>query len=189
MADGNRVDIARQAAESIRQSLRSEDRIAVVHFTNGVIDQYTVDHTNPDDLEVRTSIAGLQPHGSTNVQAGLNLGVELADEIRRERTEANNYVILMSDGVANVDATDPFAILETAYDAVTRNPLRLITIGVGISNYNDPLLEQLAQHGNGCMLRAHRRQGYFSARNWLAPPPFPTKPGPGMDTKWSGVAI
>ena len=55
----------------------------------------------------------------------------------------------MSDGVANVDATDPFAILETAYDADSGNPLRLITIGVGINNYNDYLLEQLAQHGNG----------------------------------------
>ncbi len=171
MADGNRVDIARQAAESIRQSLRSEDRIAVVHFTNGVIDQYTVDHTHPDDPEVRTSIAGLQPYGSTNVQAGLNLGVELADEIRRERTEANNYVILMSDGVANVDATDPFAILETAYDAVTRNPLRLITIGVGISNYNDPLLEQLAQHGNGWyryLNNTEQARATFSRENWQA---------------------
>ncbi|MDE2780162.1 MAG: von Willebrand factor type A domain-containing protein [Chloroflexota bacterium] len=34
MADGNRVDIARAAAESIRQSLRPQDNIAVVHFTD-----------------------------------------------------------------------------------------------------------------------------------------------------------
>ena len=33
MADGNRVDIAREAAESIRLSLRDHDRIAVVHFS------------------------------------------------------------------------------------------------------------------------------------------------------------
>ena len=55
----------------------------------------------------------------------------------------------MSDGVANVDATDPFAILGSSPDRDARNPLRIITVGVGIQNYNDVLLEQLAQYGNG----------------------------------------
>ena len=51
------------------------------------------------------------------MQAGLDLGVRLADRARRERPHAHNYIILMSDGVANVNATDPFSILESAYDA------------------------------------------------------------------------
>ena len=126
-----------------------DDRIAVVHFTEDVIDRLTVEHEKPDSRDVRRSIDRLEPHGSTNVQAGLDLGVRLAHEARWERPEAHNYVILMSDGVANVDATNPFAILESAGDYDNANPLRLITIGVGIENYNDYLLEQLAQHGNG----------------------------------------
>ena len=176
MADGNRVDIARQAAESIRRSLRAEDRIAVVHFTVHVINRYTVEHRPPDDSRVMRSINSLQPHGSTNVQAGLNLGVAMADEARAERPDAYNYVILMSDGVANVDATNPFAILETTHrpeksGANVRNPLRLITIGVGINNYNDVLLEQLAQHGNGWyryLDSTEQAQATFSRENWLA---------------------
>ena len=171
MADGNRVDIAREAAESIRQSLSPGDRIAVVHFTTDVIDQYTVEHTRPDDSRLTNSIARLQPHGSTNVQAGLNLGVSLADRVRNERPDAYNYVILLSDGVANVDATDPFGILETAYDTNAQNPLRLITIGVGINNYNDPLLEQLAQFGNGWyryLNDTEQARATFSRDNWLA---------------------
>ena len=171
MGDGNRVDIARQAAESIRQSLRPNDRISVVHFTEYVIDQYTVEHTHPSDDRAVSSIAWLQPHGSTNVQAGLNLGVQLAARVRDQRPDTYNYVILMSDGVANVDATDPFAILETAYDPDASNPLRLITIGVGINNYNDPLLEQLAQHGNGWyryLDSVEQAQATFARENWLA---------------------
>ena len=171
MADGNRIAIARQAAETIRRSLRSEDRIAVVHFTDDVIRQYTVVHSSPEDAQVRDSINRLAPHGSTNVQAGLNLGVNLAHEARLVRPDARNYVILMSDGVANVDATNPFAILETAYDTDARNPLRLITIGVGINNYNDVLLEQLAQHGNGWyryLNDTSQAQATFSRDNWLA---------------------
>ena len=171
MAKGNRVAIARQAAESIRQSLRPNDRIAVVHFTENVIRQFTVEHSSPDERRVRDSISWLQPHGSTNVQAGLDLGVRLADDAREQRPDAYNYVILMSDGVANVDATDPFAILETAYDPNSRNPLRLITIGVGINNYNDLLLEQLAQHGNGWyryLDSPEQARVTFSGENWLA---------------------
>ena len=171
MADGNRVDIAREAAEAIRRSLRGRDRIGVVHFTTDVIDELTVKHAGPDDRAVRRSIDRLAPHGSTNVQAGLDLGVKLADRVRRERPDAYNYIILMSDGVANVDATDPFAILESAYDADSGNPLRLITIGVGISNYNDYLLEQLAQHGNGWyryLGDVDQARATFSRESWLA---------------------
>ena len=171
MREGNRVAIAREAAESIRRSLRGQDRIAVVHFTTRVISEYTVDHRDPDDRNVRWSIDRLSPHGSTNVQAGLDLGVQLADRIRRERPNAYNYIILMSDGVANVDATDPFSILESADDRDDTNPLRLITIGVGIENFNDFLLEQLAQHGNGWyryLSTVEQARATFSRENWLA---------------------
>ena len=171
MREGGRVGIARAAAETIRQSLRPQDRVAVVHFTEGVIHDLTVDHRAPDHRSVQQSIRQLEPHGSTNVQAGLNLGVQLANQARLERPDAYNYVILMSDGVANVDATNPFAILESAYDRNAGNPLRLITVGVGITNYNDVLLEQLAQHGNGWyryLDSSDQARSTFSRDNWLA---------------------
>ena len=171
MSNGDRVSIAREAAESIRRSLGGRDRIAVVHFTTEVIGELTVEHSNPDDRDVRRSIDQLAPHNSTNVQAGLDLGVQLADQARRDRPGAYNYIILMSDGVANVDATDPFAILESAGDRDSRNPLRLITIGVGIENYNDYLLEQLAQHGNGWyryLSTTDQAKATFSRDSWLA---------------------
>ena len=171
MREGNRVGIARAAAEAIRRSLTDRDRLAVVHFTSDVIHAYTVEHARPDSGHVEHSIARLAPHGSTNVQAGLDLGVRLADAARRERPDAFNYIILMSDGVANVDATNPFAILESAPDLEHRNPLRLITIGVGIANYNDFLLEQLAQHGNGWyryLDGIDQARATFSRGKWLA---------------------
>ena len=171
MANGNRVYIAREAAEAIRRSMDRDDRISVVHFTTFVIDNLTVRNASPDDRAVTDSIARLEPHGSTNVQAGLDLGVQLADQMRRERPDALNYVILMSDGVANVDATDPFAILAATSAPDGANPLRLITVGVGIENYNDQLLEQLAQHGNGWyryLFSEEQARSTFRRDNWLA---------------------
>ena len=123
MDQGNRVDIAREAAETIRQSLRSQDRIAVVQFSTNVLNEFTVEHRSPDDSAVVRSISRLTPSSSTNVQAGLNKGVQLADRARSANPDAYNYIILMSDGVANVDATNPFAILESAYDPNLGQPL------------------------------------------------------------------
>ena len=171
MSSGNRVAIAREAAEAIRRSLDRDDRISVVHFTTYVLDGLTVENAAPDDRAVADSIARLNPHDSTNVQAGLDLGVRLADAMRRERPEALNYIVLMSDGVANVDATDPFAILEATSAPAGANPLRLITVGVGIENYNDHLLEQLAQHGNGWyryLFDEEQARSTFRRDNWLA---------------------
>ncbi len=171
MSSGNRVGIAREAAEAIRRSLDRDDRISVVHFTTYVLDGLTVENAAPDDRAVANSIARLNPHDSTNVQAGLDLGVRLADRMRRERPEALNYIVLMSDGVANVDATDPFAILEATSAPAGANPLRLITVGVGIENYNDQLLEQLAQHGNGWyryLFDEEQARSTFRRDNWLA---------------------
>ncbi|MXY19974.1 MAG: DUF3520 domain-containing protein [Dehalococcoidia bacterium] len=171
MNEGNRVEIARAAADSIRRSLRDEDRVSVVHFRSNVVHDLTVENHKPNSRKVKDSINRLSPSGSTNVQAGLDLAVEIADYMRRKNPSAYNYVILMSDGVANVDATNPFAILESAEDRDSSNPLRLITIGVGIQNYNDVLLEQLAQHGNGWYRYLNdpgQAKALFSRENWLA---------------------
>ena len=171
MADGNRVAIARAAAETLRESLDPNDRVSIVHFTTDVIDELTVANASPDDRDAAESIAQLIPHESTNVQAGLNLGVQLAHQMRTDRPDALNYIMLFSDGVANVDATNPFVILDTATDVDPDNPLRLITIGVGVANYNDVLLEQLAQHGNGWyryLTVPEEGEALFNRENWIA---------------------
>ena len=171
MSSGNRVEIAREAAETIRTSLGRDDRMSIVHFDDEVKRQLTVEDDDPGSRSIRNSIDDLRPAGGTNVEAGLNLAVRLADDMRRKRPHAYNYVILMSDGVANVDATNPFAILESASDNNPNNPLRLITIGVGITNYNDVLLEQLAQHGNGWyryLSEPEEGRRLFDRENWLA---------------------
>jgi Ca-activated chloride channel family protein len=59
-----------------------------------------------------------------------------------------NRVILCSDGVANVGQTEADAILEEINRHVERG-VTLTTIGFGMDNYNDTLMEQLADNGNG----------------------------------------
>ena len=88
----------------------------------------------------------LRPGGSTNLEAGLRLGYDLA---RASLTENGiDRVVLASDGVANVGLTDPESILGAiARDAAAG--IELVSVGVGMGNYNDTLLEQLADQGDG----------------------------------------
>jgi Ca-activated chloride channel family protein len=96
--------------------------------------------------EVRSAIDWLVPDGSTNPEEGLRLAYDMAT--RFYDPQRINRLILCSDGVANVGVTGPDAILETvrqqAYEGIS-----LTTVGFGMGNYNDVLMEQLANDGNG----------------------------------------
>jgi Ca-activated chloride channel family protein len=74
------------------------------------------------------------------------MGYELA--ARHFKNGAINRVILSSDGVANVGATGPDAIRQAIRD-YTAQGIYLTTVGFGMGTYNDYLMEQLADDGNG----------------------------------------
>src|SRR5690606_26999845 len=59
-----------------------------------------------------------------------------------------NRVVLCSDGVANTGATTAEAILRQVAEEAGRG-ITITTIGVGMGDYNDTLMEQLADTGNG----------------------------------------
>jgi Ca-activated chloride channel family protein len=61
---------------------------------------------------------------------------------------ANNRVILCSDGVANTGATNPDTLVDMVRGYVDEG-ISLVTIGFGMGNYNDALMERLADGGDG----------------------------------------
>jgi Ca-activated chloride channel family protein len=67
---------------------------------------------------------------------------------RNTRPDALHRVILTSDGVANVGLTDPEALLRSVAEHAARG-VELLAVGVGMGNYNDALLERLANRGDG----------------------------------------
>lgn len=57
-------------------------------------------------------------------------------------------MVLSSDGIANVGNTTPEAILDTIDQGATEG-IELVTVGFGLRGFNDPLMEQLADQGDG----------------------------------------
>src|SRR5690606_20670356 len=88
----------------------------------------------------------LQPNHSTNVDAGLRAGYTMASQSRF--ANGTNRVLLLSDGVANTGVTVADQMLERVAEH-RRQGIYLTTVGVGMGNHNDALLERLADRGNG----------------------------------------
>jgi Ca-activated chloride channel homolog len=143
MNQENRLGLVKRALGLLLDELSPDDRVGLVVY--GTEGRVLLRHTR-DLEEIRRAIAQLQPEGSTNVEEGLRLAYDLADEGWRQG--ASNRILLCSDGVANVGATGPESILARIGKEAQRG-IALTTIGFGMGNYNDALMEQLADQGDG----------------------------------------
>jgi Ca-activated chloride channel family protein len=144
MAYQNRLDLVKKALGLLIDQLKPSDRVGLVVF--GTNARKVLDPTS-DKETIRRVIERLAPEGSTNTEAGLRLGYDLASRFRRQN--GINRVILCSDGVANVGLTGPESILQVIERQAKDNDIELTTVGFGMGNYNDVLMEQLANKGNG----------------------------------------
>jgi Ca-activated chloride channel homolog len=145
MEQTNRIHLAKEALNILVGELREDDRVAIVVYadnTRVVLEPTPASEQN----RIVSAINGLATEGSTYAEAGLRLGYNVA--LANMRDGENARVILMSDGVANVGETGPDAILNTIREGV-ESGVTLSTIGFGMGNFNDVLMEQLANDGNG----------------------------------------
>ena len=141
----NRLGTVKRALHMLVEQLRPTDQVAIVVYgttAHAILEPTPA--TRADDI--LAAIDRLQSEGSTNAEAGLRLGYQLAASAARPDTI--NRIILCSDGVANVGNTGADLILRTIEDYAAKD-IYLSTVGFGMGNYNDVLMEQLADKGNG----------------------------------------
>jgi Ca-activated chloride channel family protein len=145
MAREDRLELVKDSLRVLVRALGRGDSIAVVAFSDTA--RVILPPTRAtDDETILAAIEELSPGGSTNVEDGLRLGYGLARESLLD--EGIDRVILASDGVANVGLTDADGILREIRDDAAAG-IELVSVGVGMGNYNDALLEQLADQGDG----------------------------------------
>lgn len=145
MGDSGKLDMVKEALEVLVDELDRFDSVSIIAYNTDA--ELILEPTSVGESDVIVeAIDELRASGSTNAEAGLRLGYEVADA--SYAGDSVNRVVLLSDGVANVGSTGPEGILETIGEH-TRRGIDLVTVGVGISTYNDVLLEQLADQGDG----------------------------------------
>jgi Ca-activated chloride channel family protein len=141
----NRLGLVKQSLEMLVEQLHRDDTVSIVVYGSNA--RVVLEPTRGSDSgRILDAIYSLQPEGATNAEAGLRLGYGMAMEAYKP--DGINRVILCSDGVANVGQTEADSILEQI-DRYVEEGITLTTIGFGMDNYNDTLMEQLADNGNG----------------------------------------
>ncbi len=141
----NRLELVKWSLDFLVDQLREDDTVAIVAYTDDAF--VVLEPTSGADWRtIKGSLAELYPMASTNLEEGLDLGYTLANKAYRR--DAVNRVILCSDGVANVGNTTAEAILDTVGEWA-RKDIHLTSIGFGMGNFNDVLMEQLADKGDG----------------------------------------
>ena len=145
MADGNRLEIVKDSLKLLVDQLDERDTITIVTFSNDA--NLVLRPTNGEEKRtILRAIKSLYPLNSTNADAGLSLGYKYAS--RMLNPDAVNRIILCSDGVANTGNTSVDSMLDYV-QVYADQGITLTGIGVGMGNYNDVLLEQLADNGDG----------------------------------------
>ena len=145
MARENRLGLVKKALSLLLEQLRPGDKVGIVVYGSDA--RVVLPHTGIENREyIIQAINKLHPDGSTNAAAGLRVGYKLA--LKNSKSDCINRVILCSDGVANVGQTGPDAILKEIRTYVQEG-VTLTTVGFGMGNYNDILMERLANKGNG----------------------------------------
>jgi Ca-activated chloride channel family protein len=125
--------------------MRSEDSISIVVYAgaSGVVLEPVAGN---ETAKISQALDALSAGGRTNGAAGIRTAYQLAEQSFIK--DGINRVILATDGDFNVGTVN-FEALKDLVEEKRKSGISLTTLGFGTGNYNDHLMEQLADAGNG----------------------------------------
>ncbi|MGB4336926.1 MAG: VWA domain-containing protein [Chromatiaceae bacterium] len=145
MAAPNKLPLLISAFKLLTAQLGARDRVSLVTYAGnaGVVLEPT-----PGDqrAKILAALEQLGAGGSTHGAAGIQSAYRLAEQARLP--EGINRVILATDGDFNVGMVNHEALIQLIEQERAKG-ISLTTLGFGGGNYNDQLMEQLADKGNG----------------------------------------
>lgn len=145
MMKPNKLPLVKQSLTLLLDSLGEDDRVAIVAYAGQA---GTVLEPTPasDRTRILAALDRLEAGGSTAGAEGIRQAYALAE--RDFDPKGVNRVILATDGDFNVGITDQDQ-LKGYIEAERTKGVYLSVLGFGMGNYNDALMQTLAQNGNG----------------------------------------
>ena len=143
MQPPERLPLIKSAMRQLVEQLRPVDSVAIVVYAGAA---GLVLPPTSDKAKVLDALDRLNAGGSTAGGAGIELAYKTAKE--NFSSYANNRVILATDGDFNVGVTNIEQLTKIVEDE-RKSGVYLTCIGVGTDNFNDALMESLADKGNG----------------------------------------
>ncbi|MCK6522962.1 VWA domain-containing protein [Myxococcota bacterium] len=145
MSSSDKLGLAQKSLEYLVSQLGEEDTVALVTYAGST--QVMLEPTSADQrAKITAAIQRLTSGGGTAMGSGMELAYRMAD--KSFESGAENRVIVLSDGDANIGRTSHDEIL-AGITGYAKKGITMSTIGFGMGNYQDTMMEQLANKGDG----------------------------------------
>ena len=145
MNRANKLPLLINSFKLLLNTLDDDDTVSIVAYASAsgtVLEPTSVKNKG----EILSALNRLRAGGSTAGAAGLELAYQKAQESFDD--EGVNRVILATDGDFNVGFSSP-EDMKTFIKEKRETGIFLSVLGFGMGNYNDHLMQSLAQNGNG----------------------------------------
>ncbi|MBE9610449.1 VWA domain-containing protein [Chitinilyticum litopenaei] len=143
MNSPDKLPLLKSSLKLLAERIRHQDRVSLVVYASGT---GVVLEPTSNREQVLRAIDQLRPGGSTAGEAGIRLAYRMA---RQAFIQGGiNRILLATDGDFNVGISD-IGQLKQLVEREREAGISLTTLGFGTGNYNDALMEQLADIGNG----------------------------------------
>lgn len=145
MTAQNKLGLLKSSLNMLSNNLTENDRVSIVVYAgaSGVVLEPTAGNNR---RAISKALKQLEAGGSTNGAAGIELAYEMAEQSMTK--DSINRIILATDGDFNVGISN-IDKLKKLIENKRESGIALTTLGFGDGNYNDHLMEQLADVGNG----------------------------------------
>ncbi len=145
MQSPDKLELAKRAMRVLVDNLKDGDTVSLVTYAGST--RVVLEPTGLEKKgEIISALEELRAGGSTAMSSGMELAYGLA--AKALSPDSLSRVIVLSDGDANIGNTNHESMLKTIAGKV-KEGVTLSTIGFGMGNYKDTLMEQLANKGNG----------------------------------------
>lgn len=147
MSSREKLPLLKEGMLAMVDELNRGDQVAIVTYAGGAevkLQSTTCNYFGKK--RIRKAIEDLSSGGSTNGEAGIHLAYEIADQNFQE--DAINRVILASDGDFNVGATSDNKMVRLVRRKAQEG-VNLTVLGFGHGSFNDSMMEQISNNGNG----------------------------------------
>jgi Ca-activated chloride channel family protein len=145
MDDENKLPLVKKSLMLLAKNLRSTDKISIVTYAGSTQVMLPPTYGSEKGI-IQSAIQYLGAGGSTAGESGLKLAYAQAQI--GFIPKGNNRIIMMTDGDFNVGLSSVEALNKMVKEK-RKTGIYLSTIGFGMGNYRDDVLEQIADHGNG----------------------------------------
>lgn len=145
MNSPDKLPLLQSSLKLLVNEMRAQDRIALVTYASGT--QVILPSTaGSEKATISAAIDSLRAGGSTAGASGLQLAYSAAQQGFIKN--GINRILLATDGDFNVGVSDT-AQLKSMIEEKRKSGISLSTLGFGTGNYNEAMMEQIADVGDG----------------------------------------